>query len=69
MSDNQAKLYLEAMERASKKFLRSKKTALASLQAAGIVDARGNLTSHYRPPNVRNSSKSHSRVSRVRSKA
>jgi hypothetical protein len=65
MSESKLKQYLEAMERATKKHSASKKTARAALRAAGIIDAHGNLTEHYRPLDVHASPKSHSRLSRV----
>jgi hypothetical protein len=48
MSDSQAKQYVEVIELSAKKYLASKKSALASLRAAGIIDAHGKLTAHYR---------------------
>ncbi len=72
MSDSQAKQYVEAIELSAKKYLASKKSALASLRSAGIIDAHGKLTAHYRSHSKRSShvhatSKPPSRVSRVRS--
>ena len=71
MSDSQAKQYVEVIELSAKKYLASKKNALASLRAAGIIDAHGKLTAHYRsqpirPSHVHTTAKSPARLSRVR---
>ena len=66
MSESQVKQYLEAMDRAARKYSASKETARAALVEAGIVDEKGELTEHYLPSNVQPSSEPHSRISRVR---
>ncbi len=65
MSESQAKKYIELIGLVAKKHQASKKSAHAALRAAGIIDAHGNLTEHYRPHDVHTSSKSSHSLSRV----
>ena len=66
MTQQQIEGWTAAFERAVAHYGKTPEGARAALQAAGIIDEKGEFTEHYRP-NVQSETEPDSRLPRVRS--